>query len=165
VHGECEFAVLSLDMLWCSAVLVKNRVGVACHELVRIYCDEGRAADGHINSIREDEYTKRWHHRKGVRSRLRLRASGGGWWACIREDYDARVNTLHAAYVVDTYLNRILWATVRANALGRRSILGIVIMMTHSNRGTRGGRWLGNGWKSLQSGTRGRLVVESLGGN
>jgi hypothetical protein len=30
-----------LDMLWCSAVLVKNRVSIACHELVRIYCDKG----------------------------------------------------------------------------------------------------------------------------
>ena len=30
-----------LDMLWCLAVLVKNRVSIACHELVQIYCDEG----------------------------------------------------------------------------------------------------------------------------
>jgi hypothetical protein len=31
---ECE--VLSSDMLRCLTVLVKNRVGVACHEVVRM---------------------------------------------------------------------------------------------------------------------------------
>ena len=34
-----------------SGVLVKNRVGVAGHELVRIDGDEGRAADARINGI------------------------------------------------------------------------------------------------------------------
>jgi hypothetical protein len=38
-------------------VLVKNRVGVGCHELVRIYSDEGRAADARINGIREEPFT------------------------------------------------------------------------------------------------------------
>src|SRR5712671_416592 len=64
-------------------------------------------------------------------------------------------------YVVNTYLDGMSGATVRANALGRGSILSIVIAMTHSNRETRGGGWLGKGWKSLRSGnwsTRGRLV-------
>ena len=38
-------------------VLVKNRVGVACYELVRIYSDEGRAADARIIGIREEPFT------------------------------------------------------------------------------------------------------------
>jgi len=32
-------------------VFVKNRVGVAWYELVRVYSDLGRAADPHINGI------------------------------------------------------------------------------------------------------------------
>jgi len=39
------------------SVFVKNRVGVACHELVRIYSDEGRAADARIIGIREEPFT------------------------------------------------------------------------------------------------------------
>lgn len=38
-------------------VFVKNRVGVVCHELVRVYSDEGRAADARISGIREEPLT------------------------------------------------------------------------------------------------------------
>ena len=76
----------------------------------------------------------------------------GGTWACIREDYDARINTLHAKRAVDTYLDGVSGATVCANALGRGDILGIVIAMTHSSRKTSGGGWLRESGKSLRNG-------------
>jgi hypothetical protein len=76
----------------------------------------------------------------------------GGTWACIREDYDARINTMHAMYVADTYLDGMSGATVCANALGRGDILSIVIAMTHSSRNTSSSGWLGKGWKRLRSG-------------
>jgi hypothetical protein len=41
-----------------SGVLAKNRVGVACYELEWVCSDKGRAADAHINGIREEPFTK-----------------------------------------------------------------------------------------------------------
>jgi hypothetical protein len=70
----------------------------------------------------------------------------------MREDYDARINTMHAMYVEDTYLDGMSGATICANALGRGDILSVVITMTHSSRKTSGSGWLGKSWKSLRSG-------------
>lgn len=38
-------------------IFVKNRVGIAGHELVWIDRDEGRAADASINGIRKESFT------------------------------------------------------------------------------------------------------------
>lgn len=38
-------------------ILVKNGVGIGCHELVWVDSDEGRAADAGIDGIREESFT------------------------------------------------------------------------------------------------------------
>jgi len=57
----------------------------------------------------------------------------GSTWVCRCEDYNTRINTVHAMYVADTYLDGMSGATVCANVLGRGDILSIIIAMMHSS--------------------------------
>ena len=53
----CIVSTLERVVGWAPCHRICCSLGVAYYELVRVYSDEGRAADARINGIREDPFT------------------------------------------------------------------------------------------------------------